>query len=260
MNGKDYPAFARQYRHVPENPVSVSPEAAALVRYLSPERLRPYMVAADHRTEAALELYQWNMAASAAVYEVLHLAEVVLRNAKDHPLREWNTRPDDREPGVTHSPHWAVDPCLKLQRILGNDLVKAQARARSAVAHSHSPGRPVAHGDVVAQLMLGSWRYLLPPRNLRKSPTKSALWSQALVEAFPHRTGDHAALTADVETLWLLRNRVAHLEPLIRPQVIENGAEALRRVIAAIEPSLCAWHDKQSRISYVLALRPPGAA
>ncbi len=60
----------------------------------------------------------------------------------------------------------------------------------------------------------------------------------------------------DVETTHLLRNRVAHLEPLIRQGVIEEGSDAMRRVVESIHPDLGAWHVDQSRIAQVLADRP----
>lgn len=113
----------------------------------------------------------------------------------------------------------------------------------------------MTHGDVVAQLTLGSWRYMLPARNLRKKPTKQQLWEAELHKAFPHARL-HTEVVDDVETLWLLRNRVAHLEPLLRPHLIADGTAALRRVIGYVEPSLCGWHDAQSRVAVVLAARP----
>lgn len=234
-------------------PSSLDP--ATLTRYLSPERLRPYMLAARGRSAGAFTLYRWNMAASAAVYETLHLAEVVLRNAMDTRVRAWNTRSEPRDQDARHTAEWTLDPRRTLGLILGADLDDARRRAEKAVSRSRSPRRPVTHGDVVAQLTLGSWRYMLPARNLRKKPAKRDLWETELHKAFPHAPC-HTEVVDDVETLWLLRNRVAHLEPLLRPTAIENGTAALRRVIGYIEPAICTWHDTQSRVAAVLASRP----
>lgn len=213
------------------------------------------MVSAKGKVAGAFTLYRWNVAASAAVYETLHLAEVVLRNAMDTHLRTWNTRSDAPDQDAPHSAEWTLDPRQRLTLILGNDLDDARRRAAKAVARSRSPRRPVTHGDVVAQLTLGSWRYMLPARNLRKRPAKRELWETELHKAFPHAPG-HTQVVDDVEALWLLRNRVAHLEPLLRPRAIEDGTAALRRVIGYIEPSICTWHDSQSRVAAALASRP----
>ena len=67
---------------------------------------------------------------------------------------------------------------------------------------------------------------------------------------------DTRHLVDDVETLWLLRNRVAHLEPLIRPGMVQNGLDAITRVLADIEPAVSPWHEAQSRVSAVLSKRP----
>ncbi|MEU5137434.1 hypothetical protein [Streptomyces californicus] len=49
----------------------------------------PYQAAAGSR-RAAVDLYRWNITASAAVYEGLHLLEVVLRNAIHDQLVLWH--------------------------------------------------------------------------------------------------------------------------------------------------------------------------
>ena len=124
---------------------------------LSPARLHPY-VAAGHDAALAFRLYRWNMAASAAVYESLHLVEVVLRNAMDEQICIWNTHVDAREPGVIHRQDWTLDPCLSLARLVGDDLETAHKRAVKAVGRSHSSRRLVRHEDVIAQLTLGTWK------------------------------------------------------------------------------------------------------
>jgi hypothetical protein len=74
-------------------------------------------------------------------------------------------------------------------------------------------GRPAIHDDVVAQLSLGVWRYILPS-NANK--TKQRLWREATAAAFPHWRGtwDPQSLVTRVANAHALRNCVAHLEPL----------------------------------------------
>ncbi|MGH9252892.1 MAG: hypothetical protein ACRD0W_25785 [Acidimicrobiales bacterium] len=66
-------------------------ESRALVlrRYLSPERLAPYVDAAGGLS-AAEELYGWNLAVSGAFSEVLGAFEVTLRNALHAQLTAWH--------------------------------------------------------------------------------------------------------------------------------------------------------------------------
>lgn len=58
-----------------------------LVNWVTRERFNEYMVAANHDVEAAQELYEWNVAVSAAFFEVISQVEVALRNAVDKALR-----------------------------------------------------------------------------------------------------------------------------------------------------------------------------
>ena len=58
--------------------------------HLATARLAPYLAAVDGNRRQAIRLYQWNIALSGAVYEALHVVEVVLRNAIDAQLCAWN--------------------------------------------------------------------------------------------------------------------------------------------------------------------------
>jgi hypothetical protein len=77
---------------------------------LSQARLAPYLRATNGNLRAALKLYQWNVEMSAAVYKMLHLVEVFLRNAIDAELRIWNTTQTNPVTGRPHGPDWLLDP------------------------------------------------------------------------------------------------------------------------------------------------------
>lgn len=114
----------------------------------------------------------------------------------------------------------------------------------------------MTHPDIVAQLSLGTWRYLLPNRNPRKDPGKQRLWEDALAAAFPHLARGPADLVSDISDVHGLRNRVAHLEPLLRPGYVERHVRAMQRVLAEIEPSAERWLIGSQRITTVLGHRP----
>ena len=58
-----------------------------LTGWVTQERFNEYMVAANRDIKAARELYEWNVAISAAFFEVVSHVEVALRNAIDKILR-----------------------------------------------------------------------------------------------------------------------------------------------------------------------------
>lgn len=216
-------------------------------RHVSDQRLSAYR---EQRTfNFALRQYEWNIALSAAVYESLHRVEVTLRNALDRELALWNQSQIGTGPIATYGREWLVTPAPLLRRLLGSSWEKARARvARRARA------RPVAdvHTQVLAQLPFSLWRFLLPDQD----PGRRFLWTHATHRAFPGWDQDPRALTATVAGLVNLRNRVAHLEPIIRPGYVERQFTAMRRVVGAIDPAAEMWLVSHQRVTAVLDQRP----
>lgn len=63
-------------------------------------------------------------------------------------------------------------------------------------------------------------------------------------------------LVRDVDRLHRLRNRVAHLEPLLVVPVVSLQLKAARRVLREIEPSAEVWLVSHQQVSTVAAQQP----
>ncbi|MEU4364532.1 hypothetical protein [Promicromonospora sp. NPDC023987] len=225
----------------------------AVATLLSPPRLAPYLKASGGNVRAALTLYQWNVEMSSAVYKMLHLVEVFLRNSIDARLRVWNATQVDPRTGRPHGPDWLLDPSRLIERIVRREEIdKATRRAKLAVKDSGSRLRSVTHDDVLAQLMFGTWRFLLPG----KDSGRQLLWRDAISEAFPGLRRPVHDLVRDVDRLHRLRNRVAHLEPLLVVGVVMLQLKAARRVLREIEPAAEMWLVSHQHVSSVAAQRP----
>ena len=87
----------------------------------------------------AIRLYRWNIDLSGAVYEALHVFEVVLRNALDEQLRSWNASQPDPSTGRFHSPDWLIDPSALLLRIAGRDIPDCPT-SRTQIHHTQATG------------------------------------------------------------------------------------------------------------------------
>ncbi len=222
---------------------------SAIVAAISEPRLQPYLVVADGNTREALRLYQWNIDLSGAVYESLHVFEVFLRNALDARLAMWNVAQVDPATGRPHSENWLLDPSRLLRRLIGTNITRATEQARAALRGKR--GRVVAHADIVAQLSFGTWRYLLPDRD----PGRQRLWNDSLKAAFAYLNAAPAVLVTRVEDVYRLRNRVAHLEPLLRSGVVRRDLNSMRWVLAAMDPELEAWFVSRQRITHVIRRR-----
>lgn len=224
----------------------------ALLTAISEPRLGPYLRVANGNVRDALRLYQWNIDLSGAVYESLHAFEVFFRNTIDTRLSDWNASQIDPATESPHSSDWLVDPSRLLTRLVGTNITRATEQARLALRRPRHHGRTVTHPDVVAQLTFGTWRFLLPGRD----PGRRRLWTDSLSTGFPHLTGDPSALVSKVDGIYHLRNRVAHLEPLLRSGLVRTEVANMRWVLAAMNPDLEAWFTSRQRVTSLLRRRP----
>jgi hypothetical protein len=204
---------------------------------LSPDRLAPYEQAVSGDLAAAFSLYEWNMSASAALFETLGPVEVLLRNAIHDQLVTWHAR--RRLPG-----QWYDHAGLDVQG--HKDVAKAKDRATRG-------GRdPERLGKVIAELTLGFWRYLLAKRY------QASLWP-AIVVAFAHQHDgskvSRSAVHDDVQRLQVLRNRIAHHEPIYRRD-LQQDVDTMLALISWISPDATGWVRRLSRVPTVLAQRP----
>ncbi|WP_026536035.1 Abi family protein [Arthrobacter sp. H14] len=227
---------------------------SVLLRRLSPPRLTPYLEAGGN-LQNAVHLYRWNIDLSGAVYEALHIFEVVLRNAIDEQLCLWNAAQPDPRAGRLHSSDWLLDPSALLERLAGRDIPEAKARASKSTRRRPQDQRQPHHADILAAMSLGTWRFILPSRH---DAGKQRLWEDAVRHAFPHLTRSARDLERAVDGVYRLRNRVAHLEPLINSR-IEAQLVNMRTVIGAIDQDMLSWFASVERIGNVLKQRPQGS-
>lgn len=220
-----------------------------LEKHLTSMRLSPFVAATKGNFKSAVQLYHWNLSLSGAAYETLHMFEVVLRNAIDRELCAWNGRQLNavRQP---HSSDWLVDPSRLLQRLVGlDDIERARERARRA---TRAKKRNMLHADVLAQITFGTWRFLLPD----KDPGRQLLWRDALAFAFPNLDCTPQELTERVTGINELRNRVAHLEPLLNSTSVRNQFNNMRAVLKCIDARAEGWFVSNQRVTAALRTRP----
>ncbi|GAA4952474.1 hypothetical protein [Actinoplanes utahensis] len=200
---------------------------------LSPERLAPYRRACHDDLAAAIELYRWNTELSAALSATLGHVEVRLRNALHQELTSWSA--------LRHGePRWFLDPGGTFFPPELHDIAKARRRATR-------DGRPETPGQVIAELNLGFWKYLLARRYDR------GLWHPCLHRAFPRQP--RSPVFAAVDQVHLTRNRIAHHEPMFDRPALALRDTALR-VVEWICPVTREWIEADCRVPEVLAARP----
>ncbi|GAA1880408.1 hypothetical protein GCM10009687_55860 [Asanoa iriomotensis] len=111
-------------------------------------------------------------------------------------------------------------------------------------------GKP---GHVVAALPFGFWVGLVSAGRGRNYETM--LWRPAIHRAFPHYRGPRPPVHQRLETLRLLRNRIAHHEP-IHSRHLAADYGSLLSVAGWLSPAFEGWIKSTSRIPALLAGRP----
>jgi hypothetical protein len=209
---------------------------ATLQKLLSTDRLQSYLNVCGNDLAQALELYAWNLKASAAIIELAAMVEVVTRNALDAQLAVMPQRRGD----------W-ID-AIQLDNQGATVLAKAVDRATKGGRVSR------VHGKVIAELNLGFWRYLTAQRY------HASLWVPFLHKAFPGGSTDLRRRRQDVEhrldNLTVVRNRAAHHEPIHKRNLgrdLQNSFELLTWV----NPEAAAWAMDVSTLAEVIAAKPP---
>lgn len=206
----------------------------ALEASLSAERLTAYLRATGSDRERALRLYLWNTEISAALYAPLRGLEVALRNALH------------RELSRVHGPHWYDAPAMPLAS-------RAQALIRDATAAIAQQRKPVIPPRVVAELSFGFWVSLLGP-----GPSglyEMRLWRPILHKAFPNAKLPRKDAHHPPDRLRLLRNRIAHHEPIFT-RTLADDYQSILQTLAWICADTAAWVSHHSAVPAVLAARP----
>ena len=196
--------------------MTASPPEPWVEAWLSTPRFGVYLTAAAGDRQLALDLYEWNATVSAAFqHDMAHL-EVALRNAYDAALTAGTP---------AGHPHWTLDATRLFPvvwrtaqdgtRIDSNRTPRDQV---DRAVREAGPGAPA--GKVIAELSFGFWRYL------STSAHHHPLWIPYLHKAF---TPGISRQTVDrpVGRLHKLRNRVAHLEPLLRQNLAGRHDDVL---------------------------------
>lgn len=169
---------------------------ASLEKGLSYERLTRYTRITNGDPERRLRLYLWNTELCAALYLPVQGLEVVLRNALHEELAK------------VYGVDWFNHAGLPLAHVQSTMLKEVQARLKKQ-------GKSIKPASIVAELSLGFWVALLG------KDYDATLWRTCLYKAFVNRPTPfkRKSIHRDLEVIRYLRNRIAHHEPILRPDL-----------------------------------------
>lgn len=232
-----------------------------ILKRLHPSRIETYTRYSQGDKEKALQLYLWNLRLGSAFHLSLSIFEVILRNAIDEKLRDWNASQINLF-GEYHSPDWLKDPARPLNSLTKGARTQATqnaAKARSARASDHPrKDEDISHNDILAQLSFGAFVRLLPILDETEKTYKArqVLWNESISSIFTSNTEQLKLIQVDrISRIHSLRNRVAHLEPLLGVNVRARHRDMIK-VIGAIEPEIQGWFSGVSNVMEVNRKRP----
>lgn len=213
-------------------------DADAVEAALSLERFARYVAWADGDRERAVSLYTLNTQVSEALYVPLQALEVALRN-RIHTVMS-----------AAHGPGW-------FQPEAGQVTDRQAEQVRAAVAELTEAGKPIEDGRVVAALTFSFWTSMF-------GREQDDLWKRTLhkIATRDGRFLSRKDFTARLTQVRLLRNRIAHHEPILYwnlPKLHQSMLEMTRWLSLAMDD----WRGTVDRFAQVhpaerLALPRPG--
>ena len=216
------------------------PQFPALETAISLERFNRYLEWAKGDRGRAVELYAINTAVSEALYTPMQMLEVALRNRCHTVLSE-------RFGSYWYDQHGVLTALHQIRQIKDAklDLVVSLSRGdrvTEAVAQKLTPGR------IVASLTFGFWTSLF------NTEYENTLWRQCLhkVPTVPPAKMKRKALSRELTPVRLLRNRVAHHEPIIYHDLAKRH-ERIIEITGWLLPVAAEWTRKHSRFPEIYA-------
>lgn len=218
---------------LPEHAIQAALSLARISTYeIASVRVPQLPIIAD-----ALALYAWNARISAALMVPLHICEVVIRNAVAEALER------------VYGPGWPWSPGFQ--------------RSLPVPAFGYNPNQDLfsvarrfaTTGKVIPELKFIFWQTMFTSRFDKR------LWEPHLRIILPNMDGSktvsqlRSTVFSDLDVLRLLRNRIAHHEPVFNRDLSDDLMK-INELIGFRCSVTAAWMRAQEQASEVLAAKP----
>jgi hypothetical protein len=182
---------------------------ALLEATVSVDRLSTYRLSSDQDNLDAAARYLWNMALCEALYPVLQVQEIALRNA----LHDGISR--------LHGVMWFDTPGL-LDSYAQNSVASVKSDLRR-------DRKPITPGHIVARLTFGFWTSLF--NRAYERPLWQPLLRQPTPFAYAGPLRTRNDLSVRMNSIRRFRNRIFHHEPIwYRATLVQDHADILEAI------------------------------
>ena len=202
----------------------------AVLESVNKERLSKYLIHTSNDLRQTANLYLWNLKISSEFWFIFNIFEVTLRNSIDEQISLISLAQD-----------WLDDEVLLHRKELGNIN-----RAREKFENSNYS---ISHDRIIAELNFGFWVALF------QNNYHSALWVKGLDKCFPNYDGTRKKIHEILENLRILRNRIAHHEPIFQLNLDEQFIN-LTNLVSLMNSNMAGLIDRNSQVPFLLSNCP----
>ena len=206
---------------------------------ISAPRFATYLQATGNDRDRALALYEWNLFLSAAFIVPLHICEVAVRNGVAEALEKVHGATWPWSNGFLRSlPH----PKRPIDYNPELDLRAVAARQPTT-------------GKVVAELRFAFWEQLFTVGQ------DSRVWNTHFRTCFPGAPATlsigqaRATAHSDLKGIRLLRNRIAHHEPIFTRNLADDY-QRIREMVSWRSQVTARWLDTKQHVTGLMPLKP----
>lgn len=213
----------------------------SVVNALGKQRMEKYLSQMGNHAGRALQLYKWDAELSGAMWNLLSIFEVVLRNKICEAVDEWSEeqRPQSNKQWIRHPRVNVREPLSKVAASVAKDALRKALEAKKLrdegdglfIGNHPRKGQSITRDDVVAQVTLTQWKnnffyrdpeelpdgsYKFYPNETNYNDCKRVyeeITVRALSSGPKSISPDRASLI--MNHVVLLRNRIGHQESLI---------------------------------------------
>ncbi len=210
-------------------------------KHPSEDRLRFYLQYCDNDRGLAIRLYGWNIAISAALYPLLQIFEVTLRESLIYALEN----------------RFGLDWYNDIEDLLDPWTIKKIDECRAGL---HQGSRKSSMLSIANKFSLGFWVSLVAPKREQFYTGKVSnldlnLWSPAIRGAFPYGENLNQKLVkSNLLRIKRLRNLIAHYEPIYLRE-LEVEYQIILDTLSWMSPEIHSWVVERSRVIDVLKQR-----
>ncbi|MHC1672511.1 hypothetical protein ACODUM_06565 [Stenotrophomonas maltophilia] len=214
-----------------------------LQKHLSTPRISRYLHEAGQNQVQALRNYRTNVELSEALFPALNAVEISLRNAVHSQLSQRFRRED-----------WWVAKRHKVgSRAIQGPFYKSQEKINGAIAGLARRNEARTPDKIVCELSFGFWTTLF------NSALHQDIWGDGRLHLIfahcPKSVRQRGTISAELNNIRFLRNRVFHYEPILwlaNPELSVHH-ESCMRILDWLDPDLKHWVAAVDRFPRLLS-------